>query len=100
MSEEFRASIKLALHRYEAQGYTCRPMTPEEIKAHDESHKEEVVKKPQISFSDRLKQCRRVRRVANKEKIRIVDACEIVGISFSNYRKVISVHKQGHQKHS
>ena len=99
MNEDFRASIRLAIKRFEAQGITCRQRTPEELKAYNETTTiEEQPKLLQVPFKERVKQVKQVRIIAKREKLLIEDACEVVGISFSNYRSVKAAMKKGLSK--
>lgn len=98
MNEEFRTSIRLAMSRSTLMGITCRKMTREEEIAHNKRLKVKITKLEQIPFSKRVEQVKRVQQIAQKSGIRIIDACDVVGITFSNYRSVKSALAKGLSK--
>lgn len=114
MTPEFRESIRRGMQRYQQQGITCRLPTEEEREAERVAAAKEQygqVKKRIARgkrkgrykgcregakpFADRVKDMKEVRRIAEEQNITIRDACDVVGISFSNYRSVKAAHAKG-----
>lgn len=95
MNEEFRASIRRAIRRCRKQGIVIRKMTVRETEAYDKSLPTPTKSTSPMPFKARVKQTTKVRRISKEQGITIVDACEQVGISFSNYKSVRAALKKG-----
>lgn len=114
MTPEFRADMRRAMKQFQDQGFECRFPTPKEIAAEKlAAHRErqEYAKERRLKgvgkgrykgcragakpFEDRVKDMKKVREIAADRGITIRDACDVVGISFSNYRSVKAAYSKG-----
>ena len=95
MTPEFQESIKRSMQRLTELGITCRPMTEDETNLHDSQLPQAKKSTSPLPFAERVKQTELVRSTAKDRGITIVDACDIVGISFSNYKSVRAAMKKG-----
>ena len=98
MNQDFRDAILRGIKKYEAEGVVCRKMTDTELLDYNKCHNVEHIKVKQIPFHKRLEQVLEVQRIAKEENLRIIDACDKVGISFPNYRSVKAAHQKGLKK--
>lgn len=86
---KFADDIRLAIYRYKQEGYTIRPLTPEEIAQQVASIPAQKTKKQlQLPFKERVKQVHRVNELVAKLGITKLDACGRVGIGYGNYKEL------------
>lgn len=107
MNSDFRRDIRIGMIRYREMGIVCRPMTPEELKHHNESLpdildplRKKTVPQQQLPFKERVRQVRQVRKLSRQKNLLLREACEQVGITYDNFKSINAALKKGKTKRS